>query len=100
MNRKKEKMKKKKISSWLWFGSIFFVFFLTYSSFASKVSDNPIGEGIWILITGFIALKCGHQNSKWANKIEKSMNWAYVIGFMFSLIGLLVYYIYYKKKKE
>ncbi len=93
-------MKEKKVSFWLLFGSIFFVFFLTYSSFASRVTGNPIGEGIWALIMGLIALKCGHQNSKWANKIEKSMNWAYFIGFMFSLIGLLVYYIYYSKKKK
>ena len=36
-------------------------------------------------------------NVKLANKIKKSVNWAYFFGFLFAFIGFIGYWIYYKK---
>lgn len=82
------------------------VFVITdYIENKKQTSDDDFGTGeaigmtIWSLIGGFIALACGSKCSKWAREINKSMNWAYAIGFLFSLLGLLVYFIYYKSKE-
>lgn len=47
-----------------------------------------------------IALGCAYKCGNWAVEIKKSPNWAYVIGFVFGLFGLLGYYIYYKREKK
>lgn len=57
--------------------------------------------GITPSIIGFaIAYACARKNTEWATKIKKSKNWAYTIGFIASLLGLLSYWIYYKTKNK
>ncbi len=41
-----------------------------------------------------IALLCAEKCSKWANEIDKNMNWAYALGFALGLVGLIIYHIY------
>jgi len=47
---------------------------------------------IFTIIWFFCANKC----VEFSNRINKSNNWAFFIGFVFGLIGLLGYWIYYK----
>ncbi len=56
---------------------------------------NEIIELIIILIiSGFSAYKC----SEWAKQINKNQNYAFLIGLLFMLGGLLTYWIYFKIK--
>lgn len=77
------------------------------SEYLSKLSEYGSGAGAigsamgattWTLIGGFIAITCGNKCSHLAFEIKKNQNWAYIIGFLFSLLGLLSYWIYYTKK--
>lgn len=50
------------------------------------------------LIIGIFAILCARQCYKWSIKINSNIYAAYFIGLLFSLFGLLLYYIYYKNK--
>ena len=47
---------------------------------------------------GIIALLCARQCHKWSRKINRKGYWGYFIGLLFSLLGLLAYYLFYKNK--
>lgn len=47
---------------------------------------------------GIIALLCARQCHKWSKKINRKGYWGYFIGLIFSLLGLLFYYFFYKNK--
>ena len=57
-----------------------------------------IGQHFFIFVSYGVSLWSAHKASSLASRINKSNNWAYIIGFTFNLIGLLSYYIYYKFK--
>ena len=56
----------------------------------------------WGVIGGLIIIVivnlCGRKCQEWSYKINKNHNWAYIIGFVGSLGGLLIYYLYYNNK--
>jgi len=57
------------------------------------ISDADLGMAIFSLIFSFtVARSC----KKMAEKINKSIVWAWFIGFLFILLGWLGYYIYYR----
>ena len=72
---------------------------IVYVSNNSMVSVERANESaMTLLMSGIISLFCGYLCSKWAAKIKKSVNAAFIIGFLFGLAGLLGYFIYYKIK--
>jgi len=85
---------KSPVAIWLRIGS--------YVIIGLSVLDSILhGEtGISYIISGIIGIWCGGKCASWAVKIKKSPNWAYVIGFILGLVGLLIYYIYYKIKSK
>lgn len=63
--------------------------------------DSPAGAmgaaTVFALIPGIIGIMwCAKKNVEWASKINKNKNIAYAIGFLFNLLGTLMYWIYYK----
>ena len=95
----------KNVSSWLKVGSyilIGLIIVMELFTYANKYEYEDIyftmGYIFGLLFWCIIFIYCGNKNSKWASKINSNMNLAYAIGFMFSLLGLLGYWIYYKKK--
>lgn len=52
------------------------------------------------LIGGMIALGCASKCYDWGKRLGNKGILAYLIGFFFSLIGLLLYYIYYLIRKK
>ncbi len=79
-----------RISIWIILLSIVLILweFVLYST------PKSLANAIWYSIFSF---PFAYQCSRLAMKIKKSRNWAYIIGFMFSLLGLFVYYIYYQR---
>ena len=60
------------------------------------------GNWIIVVIVGIISYACANRCVEWATKLNVSKNWAYFIGFFFSIIGTLIYWRYYlvhSKKK-
>ncbi len=57
---------------------------------------EAIGLNFPLLIGGFIALFCASKNYKWAREIGKKGNFAFFVGLFLGLMGLLIYYIYYR----
>jgi ABC-type Fe3+ transport system permease subunit len=96
----KKQKNQTKVSTWLivliW---VFIGFNLISIIFLSESPENSaydLGSMTFsIIIAFFSANKC----SKWAKEINKSMNLAYLVGFFLMLLGLLIYYIYYRSKK-
>ena len=84
---KKNKEKIKGISLWLKILIIFCSILIILNSFSS-------------VITIIISLLCAYKCSKWAKEINKSINWAYAAVFFLGLLGLLIYWLYYRNKKK
>lgn len=97
--------RKKNVSTWLKITAYSVIGLFTISDFFSNLTEENVssaealGASVWTLIGGIIGIACGIKCSKWAGEIKKSPNVAYVIGFIFSLLGLLAYWIYYKAKR-
>lgn len=53
-----------------------------------------------VFVSGILALWFAKLCAGWASKIKGNPNVAYIIGFIFSLFGLLGYYIYYRIKSK
>jgi hypothetical protein len=87
--------KEKKVSTWL----IVFSLILVVVPLGFTALWSGFSYFFPALIGDIVRLFCAFKCSKWAKEIDKSMNWAFVIGFMFSLLGLLGYFIYYKSKE-
>ena len=93
---------KKFVTSWLKIVSYILIGLFIILNYFSNLNENYLsshdeaaGATIWTLIGGFIAVACGNKCSKWAYEIKKSTNAAYIVGFLFSLLGLLGYWVYY-----
>lgn len=55
---------------------------------------------VFFLGIGFaISFACADKCMDWAVKIKKDVNIAYLVGFLFGLVGLLGYWLYYKENK-
>lgn len=52
-------------------------------------------EGWMALFSLALGLLCGYQCAKFAQKIKGKKNLAFIIGYVFVLSGLLLYWIYY-----
>lgn len=90
-------MEHKEVSVWLYvvlWGIVFAVVINDIISRQSSVYELG-GKSVILLVMFFTARQC----SKWAYKINKSMNLAYSVGFLFSLLGLIGYAIYYNSIK-
>lgn len=60
-----------------------------------------VGEFDYVsLLAGIIAILSARQCFKWSRKINGKGYWAYFTGLLFSLFGLLAYYLYYKYKSK
>ena len=105
MSNKHSGKEKPQVSIWLEWGTyvvVALVFFLEAAANMNMSEEGPAyGLGVAtasVLVPGIIAIFCGKKNADWASKIKKSLNVAFIIGFLFSLLGLLGYYIYFKIK--
>ena len=85
MTEEKQGKIKKRPPAWLYIITIILVIAL--------VVINP-----GYAIGGAIAIMCASMCWNWASKIKANSFLAYFIGFFGGLLGLLGYYIYYKKK--
>ena len=96
----------KKVSRWLIIIAFILVCGAVCLDYSININDTPndiayaIGATTVSLMGGVIALACANKCSDWAKKINKSMNFAYVIGFVFGLLGLLGYWIYFIIKEK
>ena len=99
------------VSSWLKITSYILIVIFSFSSYLVYLADNQIlssygyGGALGATIAGaimpmVIGIFCGNKCAKWASKIKKSPNVAYIVGFIFALLGLLGYWIYYKIKSK
>lgn len=79
---------------------------------------HPSGVSLWILLIAYLlslllliinlmslilvllSLACAVDCVKLAKRMKKNNDIAYIIGFIFSLIGLIIYWIYYKNKSK
>jgi hypothetical protein len=102
-------VRKAKVANWLKILSWLFIAYdvaHTWYSYYMKGSTGlfafiwAISESIWSIIWGLLSIWCGFKCAKWATRIKKSPDWAYAIGFLFGLLGLLGYWIYYKGKTK
>ena len=57
-----------------------------------------IGMNIFVLLGGLIAIACAKQCYKWSVRLGNKGYLGFFIGFFMILIGLLIYYLYYKYK--
>ena len=57
---------------------------------------EALGGEIGYIIGFMFALYCGKKCFEMASKIKKPKSFAYLIGFMFAFLGLLIYWIYSK----
>jgi len=69
-------------------------FIIILSGYYDFTQNGLIVREIILLISFFICHLCGNQCAKWAKEINKSQNVAYVIGFSFGVIGLIIYSFY------
>lgn len=63
---------------------------------SSREIGSLFGGAIFTAVIGLIVISIGNKCAEWAVKIKKSPTTAYIEGFLFSFLGLLVYYIYYR----
>ncbi len=52
------------------------------------------------LIAAVIGWSCANKCAGWAHKINKNNTVAFFIGGVFNLIGLLIYWLYYKSRTK
>lgn len=71
---------------------------ISLNVYEKSIEGNPFGAFFWSMVVFFIAMACADKCVKWALVIKKNVDWAYTIGFLFALSGLLGYFIYYKSK--
>ena len=100
---------KKLVATWLKNLSYILVGFFVIRDYINNLAEyapvteferyEAIGAASVTLIFWLIFIACGNKCSKLASEIKKNPNVAYVIGFMFSLLGLLGYGIYYENVK-
>lgn len=76
------------ITSWI---------FIILSIIMEYSGEQPTAIGLIVLMF-LVEFACGKKCAKLAMRINKSANVAYFFGFLFSLAGLLVYWIYFKIK--
>lgn len=82
-------MEELKVNKWLYILSVLVIIYgVLYQDF------------FICLIGGIVGIACGQQCWKWAYQIKGNQYIAYLIGFWLGLIGLLIYYIYYRNKKK
>jgi hypothetical protein len=76
------------------------IFAICYAGFCilEGVLSLTIFTNLIILAIGYI---CGnHAASKWAPKIQGSKTWAFMIPFLFNLLGLFFYWVYFLDKRN
>lgn len=71
-----------------------------YYSYDAYNIGVAAGATIWTVIGAFVAICCASKCSKWASEIDGSPSLGYLIGFAFSLISLLPYWLFYMSKKK
>ena len=98
-----KKIYRKEVSEWVEVLSYLLVIISIFLNFILYITQEPVKSlfvglfvVIWTLFIGIITIICGYKCSRWAVKIKRNPNIAYVIGFLFGLLGLLVYYVYYE----
>jgi len=105
MEKEKIEMTKEyEVSPWIKAISYIFVgaaivleFFSNLSGYAPEEVGYAMGASFWLLVAFLIAITCANICSGWASRIKESPNIAYSIGFLFGLLGLVGYWIYYKR---
>ncbi len=75
----------KLVSNWLKITSYILIGYLAI------INVERIG---YVIGAGIISIFCGIFCSKWAYKNKESPNIAYIIGFLFSLFGFFIYWVY------
>jgi len=91
MNEKKELSFLIEVLSWC----ISLIVILLISFLLYGEDDSSIFIFFFVVIPLAIGLMCAYKNSKWAKEINKSKNVAYIIGYLFGLVGLVGYFVYY-----
>lgn len=76
-----------KKSWWMW---IVIIIFGLYTILELGLIWGIIAFGIWIA--------CSNKCVEWSTKINKNKNFAFFIGLILGLLGLLGYWIYCRKK--
>ena len=105
---KKRSRNIKPISRWCKLTIIAIVILFFWLVFLESKIDEPeeptsyIISGAIGVTTGFvlIGMLFGYINKRMASKINKSVNIAYLLGFVFNMIGIIAYGIYYTYHKE
>ena len=92
-----------RVSGWLLYGTYLLAVFVVFLDFLDNLYYyydlgiyGAMGATLWSVLGAFIAVGCGHKCADFANRIGKSVNFAYAIGFVLGLLGLLIYWLYYK----
>lgn len=74
-----------------------------YSSYYNNTTEGfgyALGATMPMAIGTFVAIYCANKNVSWASEMDRNTNWAFLIGIVFGLIGLLAYWIFYKMHIE
>ncbi len=93
------------VSTWLRIVSYILVGIIVVLDYFSLLAEGylpgaeTLGRVFIVFIAGLVGIACGNKCSKWAIEIKKSPNVAYAFGFLFILLGLLIYWTYYRIKK-
>lgn len=103
MNLKKPRLN---VSLWLRITSYILIGVGTVLEYFSLLAEGyppgarTVGASAVFIIGGLIGIACGNKCSKWAIKIKSSPNIAYAFGFIFSLLGLLFYWLHKNEKQR
>ena len=72
------------------------VFLENYSAYTAEGFGYALGATMPMTISAFVAIYCANKNVSWASEMDRSTNWAFLIGVVFGLIGLFGYWVLYK----
>ena len=99
-----KKDKKPFVATWLKIVSYTVVALIVFGEYITGVEEKESSAGALgrafavFFIFGVLSIACAQKCVQWASKIKKSPNIGYAIGFFLFPVGILAYWIYYRKK--
>ncbi len=90
---------KKKRKLWIRWPFIFLWVIYGIAVVLGSLLDGRLAPIVGLGIGSLVAFSCAGKCVEWSEKIDAGPNFAYAVGFIGGVVGLLIYWIYYKINK-